>query len=78
MDDAVLALLQLTLHDDARAWKGFDFEVMDRLFQKGFVLDPAHKNKSVVLTARGLARSKELFEAFFGAVQDRSDSSVLG
>jgi hypothetical protein len=52
VDDAVLALLQLTLHDDARAWKGFDFEVMDRLFQKGFILDPVNKNKSVVLTAR--------------------------
>lgn len=23
IDDAVLALLQLTLHDDDRAWKGF-------------------------------------------------------
>ncbi len=24
VDDCVLALLQLTLHDGARAWKGFD------------------------------------------------------
>src|ERR1039457_3421379 len=28
IDDCVLALLQLTLHDGDRAWKGFDYEVM--------------------------------------------------
>lgn len=32
VDATVFALLQLTLHDGVRAWKGFDFEVMDRLF----------------------------------------------
>jgi len=37
INDAVLALLYLTLHDEARAWKGFDFDVMDRLFEKGYI-----------------------------------------
>jgi Domain of unknown function (DUF6429) len=59
-------LLYLTLHDGARAWKGFDFDVMDRLHAKGFILDPRGKSKSVVLTEEGLARSKALFEAKFG------------
>jgi hypothetical protein len=36
IDDCVLALLRLTLHDGTRAWKGFDFEVMDRLFEELF------------------------------------------
>ena len=27
IDDCVLALLRLTLHDGDRAWKGFDYEV---------------------------------------------------
>lgn len=31
IDDTVLALLSLTLHDGCRAWKGFDWDTMDRL-----------------------------------------------
>jgi hypothetical protein len=66
IDECVLALLQLTLHDGARAWKGADFEVMNRLFEKGYILDPRNKNKSVVLTEEGLVRSRELYEKLFG------------
>jgi hypothetical protein len=65
IDECVLALLQLTLHDGARAWKGFDHEVMDRLFEQGYILDPRGKAKSVVLTEEGLARSREIFERLF-------------
>ncbi|WP_244492076.1 DUF6429 family protein, partial [Methylobacterium sp. Leaf361] len=35
IDEAVLALLWLTLHDERRAWKGFDWEVLGRLHAKG-------------------------------------------
>ena len=31
VDEVVLALMNLTLHDEIRAWKGFDFRVLDRL-----------------------------------------------
>jgi len=48
------------------AWKGHDFEVMNRLFEKGYIIDPRNKNKSVFLTEKGLVRSKELFEELFG------------
>jgi hypothetical protein len=65
IDDCVLALLQLTLHDGVRAWKGMDFEVMNRLFEKGYIHDPRNMTKSVVLTDEGLASSKELFEELF-------------
>jgi hypothetical protein len=65
VDDTVLALLYLTLHG-GRAWKGFDFEVMDRLHAKGYILSPVGKAKSVILTDEGLERSKALFEAKFG------------
>jgi hypothetical protein len=64
IDETVLALLYLTLHD-GRAWKGFDFEVMSRLHQKGFIEDPVNKNKSVVLTEEGIAESRRLFELLF-------------
>ncbi|MBY2922835.1 DUF6429 family protein [Rhizobium leguminosarum] len=65
IDDAVLALLWLTLHDGDRAWKGFDWGVMDRLHQKGLIANPAGKAKSVVLSDEGLRRSEELFRALF-------------
>ncbi|BCS52940.1 hypothetical protein GSbR_09240 [Geobacter sp. SVR] len=65
IDECVLALLQLTLHDGNRAWKGTDFEVMDRLFEQGYILDPRNRNKAVVLTEKGLERSKELFAGLF-------------
>lgn len=66
VDDVVLALMYLTLHDGVRAWKGFDFESLNRLREKGFIHDPRNKTKSVVLTKAGLARSRDLFEQYFG------------
>ncbi|WP_269582181.1 DUF6429 family protein [Roseibium sp. Sym1] len=65
IDDAVLALLTLTLHDGQRAWKGHDWDVLGRLHEKGYISDPVGKTKSVWLTEDGLKRSKELFEQLF-------------
>jgi hypothetical protein len=65
IDDAALALLYLTLHDGYRAWKGMDWDVLDRLHEKGMICDPVGKVKSVVFTEEGLQRSKELFEKMF-------------
>jgi hypothetical protein len=65
IDDAALALLYLTLHDDYRAWKGFDWDVLGRLHDKGMIDNPVGKVKSVVFTREGLERAKALFEAMF-------------
>jgi hypothetical protein len=65
IDETVLALLYLTLHDECRAWKGHDWDSMDRLHEKGYILNPVGKAKSVVLTDEGLAESKRLLERFF-------------
>jgi len=68
IDDTVLALLQLTAHGDqfgTRTWKGHDWDVMDRLHQKGWISNPKGKAKSVAFTEEGLKRSQELFEALF-------------
>ena len=62
--DLVLALMQLTLHDEGRAWKSFDWDVMNHLHERGFITDPRGKAKSVVLTAKGLARSREMFAKY--------------
>ncbi|MBL8792651.1 MAG: hypothetical protein JNM56_01970 [Planctomycetia bacterium] len=66
IDDAVLALLCLGLHDDARAWKGFDWDALDRLHQQGYITDPRGKAKSVVFTEEGLERAERLLEKLFG------------
>lgn len=66
IDDAILALLRLGLHDGCRAWKGFDRDTMNRLHEKGMISDPFGKAKSVVFTEEGERRSRELFEKLFG------------
>jgi hypothetical protein len=66
IDEAVLALLQLGLHDHFRAWKTFDWGVMNRLHEKGYICDPVNKTKSVVLTDEGLAESARLLRQLFG------------
>lgn len=65
IDDAVLALLQLVLHDNVRAWKGFDWDTLDRLHAKGLISDPRTNAKSVVLTEEGLRQSERLFNEMF-------------
>jgi Domain of unknown function (DUF6429) len=65
IDDTVLALLYLTLHDGDRAWKGFDWETMNRLHEKGLISSPIGKTKSVALTDEGLEKSKRLFNELF-------------
>jgi hypothetical protein len=65
IDEAVLALLHLTLHDGARAWKGHDWDALNRLHRKGMIDNPVSKAKSVVLTDEGLAESERLFRKLF-------------
>jgi hypothetical protein len=65
IDEAVLGLLWLTLHDERRAWKGMDWEAMDRLYQKGLIDNPVGKAKSVVLSDEGLQRAEEAFRKLF-------------
>lgn len=65
IDDAVLALLHLTLHNGGRAWKSFDWDAMNRLHEKGLIDNPATKAKSVQLTAEGIKQSERLFKKLF-------------
>jgi len=65
IDRAVLALLYLGLHDVALAWKGFDWEAMNRLHEKGFISDPRGKAKSVAFTEEGLIEARRLLEELF-------------
>jgi hypothetical protein len=65
IDDAVLALLLLGLHEQNRAWKTFDWDAMNRLHTKGLISDPMSKAKSVVLTEEGLEKAEALMQRLF-------------
>jgi mRNA-degrading endonuclease toxin of MazEF toxin-antitoxin module len=64
IDEAVLALLWLNAFADQgaiRAWKTFDWDAMDRLYERGLISDPKSKAKSVVLTEEGQRAAEEAF-----------------
>ena len=65
IDDAVLALLSLGLHEGQRAWKTFDWDAMNHLQAKGMIQDPVNKAKSVVLADAGLQQSALLLDQLF-------------
>ncbi len=60
IDEAVLALLYLTLHDGNRAWKTIDFATLDRLQEQGFLSGTVTRAKSVVFTEKGLRAAEQL------------------
>lgn len=70
VDEMTMALLYLVMwrEDDVlgRAWKGFDWETMDRLHEKGWISNPKGKAKSVAVTPAGLKMAEELFLKNFG------------
>jgi hypothetical protein len=70
IDGYTLALLYLVAHEriegmGARAWKGFDWETLNRLHDKGYISNPVGQAKSVVMTEEGFLKAKELFERHF-------------
>ncbi len=72
VDEYILALLYLVIHDrqegyGARAWKGFDWDSMSRLYEKGLISNPVGKAKSVMMTEKGFKRSEKLFRKHFVA-----------
>jgi hypothetical protein len=69
VDEAVLALMYLTLHQGSggvRAWKGFDWESLNRLHEQDMIADPRSKARSVLLTDTGLKACERLFARYFG------------
>ena len=65
IDEAVLELLFLTRHSESRAWKGFDWDALNRLHEKGMIADPVNQAKSIVFTEEGLKRAEDLFQTMF-------------
>lgn len=67
IEEAVLALLGAFEFENGRAWKRFDFDVMQSLAHQGWISDPRGRAESVRLTPEGLARAKALADRFFGS-----------
>ena len=63
--EAALAILSLTLHG-GRVWKGLDWDLMNLLYEKGWICDPKSKARSVVLTDEGEQLATRFLEKHFG------------
>lgn len=68
IDMDVLALLFLTSFRERKefpmqAWKGHDWDALDRLCEGGFIFNPKNRNKSITFTDKGLAEAQRLFES---------------
>lgn len=72
IDEVVLAL---TLHDNDRVWKGVDRDVLNRLYERGFIGNPVNKAKPVVLTEEGLRQSRLLFQRYFTTEDSENDET---
>ena len=69
IDDAALAILSLTLHDGDQVWKGVDWDITNRLFEKGLIYDPKTKAKSLSLTPEGIAHARAVLAREFGKAE---------
>jgi len=69
LSEVALAILGLTAfreHETVRAWKGMDWDLLDVLYQKGWIADPKGKAISVVLTDEGARLAQDLLIRHFG------------
>lgn len=69
IDDAALAILSLTLHDGDQVWKGVDWDITNRLFEKGLIYDPKNKAKSLSLTPEGIAHARAVLARELGKAE---------
>jgi len=77
LDKTVLALLwygrfKLRKQEpNLRSYKSYDWDIMNRLHEQGYITDPRNKYKSVCLTEEAEKIAPQLFEEFF-----KTDDSV--
>lgn len=66
--EATLAILSLTAHGDPdtpRAWKGISWDILDILYNNGWIFDPVGKQKSIMFTREGNELAKEFMQKHF-------------
>ena len=67
--EVALEILSLSSFADpmgVRAWKGMDWDLMNMLFEKGWISDPVGKQKSIVMSEEGVKLAEEFLEKHFG------------
>jgi hypothetical protein len=64
--EAALGILGLTRDEYGNVWKGLDWNVMNLLFEKGWIDEPIVKRQSVRLTADGREFVESFLEKHFG------------
>ena len=49
-----------------RSWKGYPFDALDKLVEKGYLFGTKHpgKSKSAILTEEGVTKAKKLKEKY--------------
>ncbi len=70
LTEVALALLWLGCHgekESPRAWKSFDWDLMNLLHEKGHTSNPVGKAKSVHLSPEAAAKAAALFDKHFGS-----------
>lgn len=60
IDEMVMSLLYISSFDNGRVWKGYDWDILERLHEKGLITDPVGKTKSFYLSDEGMKLGKEL------------------
>ena len=68
MKELTMALLYLSRFDDRfstdRAWKGYDWDILDKLDAKDYIDKGSPKSKSVYLMSDGLDYAKKILEKY--------------
>ncbi len=69
IEQFTLVLLRHSAFEDQgnlRSWKGYDWEVMNRLHERGLISDPVGKAKSVLFTDAGQRQADALVKSLVG------------
>ena len=49
---------------DFYAWKGYNFDIINKLDDEDFISQGKYRNKSVYITAKGIEEAKKLLEKY--------------
>ena len=73
LDEMALAVMFFSMFDEkvggvevSRMWKNLDWDISDRMHEKGWIANPKSKSKSVVVTEEGRKLAEELAVKYFG------------
>ena len=67
IEDALLALITVVSNrEPGHFWKNYDFDLMNILYEKGYITQPRSRKKSAHLTLEGQEKGLALAARLFG------------